>query len=88
MVREFGIALRSRAPLRTTLLVGVPLAAVLLGVAEVHHFIRSTSVADRAYLGLGLGALLITLMAVGYVFLLAARGPSEPATEFWPARLK
>jgi hypothetical protein len=34
-------------------------------------------------LGLGLAALLITLTALGYVFLLAARGPALPATEFW-----
>ena len=38
VVREFVTALRSRPPLRTTLLTGVPLAAVVTGLAEVHHF--------------------------------------------------
>lgn len=83
VVREFAVALRSRPPLRTTLLTGVPLAAVVLGLAEVHHFIRGGSPTDRAYLGLGLGALLITLMAIGYVFLLAAREPALRPAELW-----
>jgi hypothetical protein len=83
VVREFAIALRSRPPLRTTLLIGMPLAAVLTGVAEVHHFARGTHLADRAYLGLGLGALLITLMAIGYVFLLTAREPGWRPAELW-----
>ena len=47
MVREFASALRSRPPLRTTLLAGVPLAAVVTGLAEVHHFIRGGSLTDR-----------------------------------------
>jgi hypothetical protein len=83
VVREFVIALRSTPPLRTTLLTGVPLAAVGIGLAEVHHFIRGGSLMDRAYLGLGLGALLITLMAIGYVFLLAAHEPARPPAELW-----
>ena len=83
VVREFATALRSRPPLRTTLLTGVPLAAVVTGLAEVHHFIRGGSLTDRVYLGLGLGALLITLMAIGYVFLLAAREPALPPAELW-----
>jgi hypothetical protein len=85
VVREFIIALRTRPPLRTTLLIGVPLAAVVTGVAEVHHFIRSDSLTDRVYLGLGLGALLITLAAIGYVLLLTARGPALSPAELSPA---
>ncbi len=83
VVREFLTALRTRAPLRTTLLVGVPLAAVVTGVAEVHYFSRGTSLTDRMYLSLGVGALLITLMAVGYLFLLAAREPSWSPADLW-----
>jgi hypothetical protein len=83
VVREFAIALRSRPPLRTTLLAGVPLAGVVIGLTEVHHFVRGGSLGDRAYLGLGLGALVITLLALGYVFLLAAREPALPPTELW-----
>jgi hypothetical protein len=87
VVREFIIALRTRPPLRTTLLIGVPLAAVVTGVAEMHHFIRSDSLTDRVYLGLGLGALLITLAAIGYVLLLTARGPALSPAEPSPAEL-
>jgi hypothetical protein len=85
VVAEFIGALRSRPPLRTTVLVGVPLAAAAVGVAEVHHFIRSGSVTDRFYLGLGCGALLITLMALGYVFLLTAGEPDWSPADLWTA---
>jgi hypothetical protein len=87
VVREFVIALRSRSPLRTTILVGVPLVAAATGVAEVHHFIRGGSLTDRVYLGLGFGALLITLTAIGYVVLLTARGPALSPAELSPAEL-
>jgi hypothetical protein len=83
VVAEFVGALRSGTPLRTTVLVGVPLAAAAVGVAEVHHFIRGGSLTDRVYLGLGFGALLITLMAMGYVFLLAAREPGWSPADLW-----
>jgi hypothetical protein len=82
VVREFFTALRSRPPLRTTVLVGIPLAATVVGVAEVHYFLRGGLV-SRVGFGLGLAALLITLTALGYVFLLTARCPSVPATELW-----
>ena len=83
VVAEFVGALRSRPPLRTTVLTGVPLAAAAVGVAEVHHFIRGGSLTDRVYLGLGFGALLITLMALGYVFLLTAREPGWSPADLW-----
>jgi hypothetical protein len=88
VLREFCTALRSRPPLRTTIFVGVPLAATALGVVEIRYFLRSYvrhsgDLVAHVGLGLGFAALLITLTALGYVFLLAARGPSLPATEFW-----
>jgi hypothetical protein len=83
VIREFCAALRSRPPLRTTVLIGVPLAAVAVGVAEVRYFLPRGTLVARAGFGLGLAALLITAMALGYVFLLAARHPSAPATELW-----
>jgi hypothetical protein len=83
VIREFCAALRSTPPLRTTALIGVPLAATAVGVAEVRYFLPGGTLVARAGLGLGLAALLITLMALGYVFLLAARHPSVPATELW-----
>jgi hypothetical protein len=92
VVREFILALRSRPPLRTTALVGVPLAAIVIGVLEIRHFAGHTDPVSRIGLGLGLVALLITLTAVGYVFLLAAdagqagstqTGAGLPAAELW-----
>jgi hypothetical protein len=87
VLREFCTALRSRPPLRTTVLVGVPLAATALGMVEIRYFLRRSlrggDLVAHVGLGLGLAALLITLTALGYVFLLAARGPALPATEFW-----
>jgi hypothetical protein len=83
VVREFWIALRTRPPLRTTVALGVPFAAVGLGLAEVRYFARGTSVAAHASLGLGMGALLITLTALGYLFLLEARRPELAPAELW-----
>lgn len=83
VVREFISALRSRPPLRTTVVAGVPLAAVAVGVVEFRHFARGASLPDRAFLGFAAAALLITLTALGYVFLLAARDPDAPAADLW-----
>jgi len=87
VLREFCTALRSRPPLRTTVLVGIPLAAAALGMVEIRYFVRGSlrggDLVAHVGLGLGLAALLITLTALGYVFLLAARGPALPPAEFW-----
>jgi hypothetical protein len=83
VVREFIIALRSGSPRRITIGTGVPLAAAAIGVAEVHHFVQGGAMTDRVLLGLGIGALLITLTAIGYVVLLTARGPALSPAELW-----
>jgi hypothetical protein len=83
VIREFISALRSRPFTRTTAVAGVPLAAVAVGVAEAHHFARGASLPDRVGLGFVAVALLITLTALGYVFLLAARDPAAPAADLW-----
>jgi hypothetical protein len=83
VVREFLITLRSSRPGRTTAAVGVPIAAIGVGVAEAQYFLRGGGLVSGAGLGLGLAALLITLTALGYVFLLAARHPGLPAAELW-----
>jgi hypothetical protein len=83
VIREFLTALRARSPLRTTLLVGVPLAVTAVGVEEVHYFLRGGDVVARVCFGLGLAGLFVALTALGYVFVLVARGPSVPATELW-----
>jgi hypothetical protein len=83
VVSEFITALRSKPPLRTTVATGIPLAATVLSVIEVRHFLRGGGIADRVGLGLGLAALLIALTALGYVFALAARHPEAAATELW-----
>jgi hypothetical protein len=88
VVREFLITLRSSPPGRTTAAVGVPIAAIGVGVAEARYFLgphhlHGGGLVSRAGLGLGLAALLITLTALGYVFLLAASHPGLPAAELW-----
>jgi len=78
---------------RQSVLVGVPLAAAVLGVIEVRHFAAGAGAGNRIALGLGTVALLVTASALGYVFLLAARRspdgtqPAAPA-EFWTACLR
>jgi hypothetical protein len=83
VVREFVLTLRSRNPFGVTLTTGVPLAAVALGVAEIHHFAAGASLPSRVGLGLGIGALLVTLAALGYVFQLAGDHPALPPVEAW-----
>jgi hypothetical protein len=83
VIREFVGALRSRPFARATAATGIPLAAVAVGVAEVHHFARGASLPDRAGLGFVAAALLITATALGYVFLLSARDPATPAADLW-----
>jgi len=76
VVREFLAAFRAQWATRTAL-VGVPLAAAALGVIEVRHFVVGAGAANRLALGFGSVALLVTASALGYVFLLAARGPAS-----------
>jgi hypothetical protein len=83
VVREFLLTLRGANPLAATLSTGVPLAAAALGVAEIHHFAASSTLPGRVWLGLGIGALLVTLTALGYVFQLAADHPAMPPVEVW-----
>jgi hypothetical protein len=83
VVREFLTGFRAQLATRTVL-VGVPLAAAVLGVLEMRHFAAGAGAASRLALGFGTVALLVTASALGYVFLLAARGPSgSTAAEFW-----
>jgi hypothetical protein len=77
VVREFLIGFRAQWA-RQTVLVGVPLAAAVLGVIEVRHFAVGGGADSRIALGFGTVALLVTLSALGYVFLLAARGMEGP----------
>jgi hypothetical protein len=77
VMREFLVGFRARWA-RQTVLVGVPLAAAVLGVIEVRHFAAGAGAANRLALGFGTVALLVTASALGYVFLLAARGREEP----------
>jgi hypothetical protein len=84
VVRSFFLALRARPFGRTTLLVGGPLAAVAVGVVEIHHFLDDAGLVSRIAMGSGAVALLVTLVSLGYVFQLAARGVEDsPAADFW-----
>ena len=89
VVREFLTGFRAQWA-RQTVLVGVPLAAAVLGVIEVRHFAAGGGADGRIVLGFGTVALLVTVSALGYVFLLVARGVEGPAgaggstaAEFW-----
>jgi hypothetical protein len=73
VIREFFLALRAGTLVRTTVILGVPLAAIGLGLAEAHHFARGSSPADRMSLGVCLAALLVALTAAGYVIELGGR---------------
>jgi hypothetical protein len=88
VLREFFVALRSSAPLRTTLVVGVPIVAVAVGVEEVRYFATGGRVMARICFGLGVSALVITVTALGYVFILAVRAPTATAAEIWSAAIR
>src|SRR5581483_512010 len=79
VVREFLLALRTGRWTRTTTTLGVPLAAVALGLVEARHFARAAGPSGRVGLGLCLAALLITLSALGYLIQLASEA-SRPST--------
>jgi hypothetical protein len=84
VVREFLVTLRSRGVFRAWVVVGVPLAAIAVGVEEVHYFfLNDRSMLTHICLGLGLSALLVTVTGFGYVVLLAGRYPLSSVTELW-----
>ncbi len=83
VIRQFIAEFRDRWSVRTTLGAGVPMLAAVLGLAEIHHFAREATLAGRAGLALGGGALLITLAALSYVFQLAADEPGMPPVDLW-----
>ena len=83
VVRQFIAEFRARWSARVTLGAGVPLAAVVLGAAEIRFFAREATLAGRVGLGLGAAALLITLATLGYMFQLAADQPGQSPVELW-----
>lgn len=79
VVREFLLALRVGPRARTTVVLGVPLAAVGLGLVEAHHFFgRAAWPFGAVGLGLCLAALLITLTALGYLIELTSGEATSP----------
>jgi hypothetical protein len=83
VVRQFITEFRSRCSVRTLLGAGVPMAAVVLGLAEIRHFAREATPTGRAGLLLGGAALLVTLAALGYLFQLTGDQPGLPPVELW-----
>jgi hypothetical protein len=83
VVREFVVEFRARWSACTMLGIGIPMAAAVLGLAEVRHFAPEATPAGRAGLALGAGALLVTLAGLGYLFQLAADRPGLPAVDLW-----
>jgi hypothetical protein len=84
VVREFVTQLRLLIR-PTAVPVGVPFGAIALGLAEVDYFAHDRTPAAHLALGLGLGALLLTLSAVGYVLVFAQRPEvaTRPAGQLW-----
>lgn len=85
VIRQFAAEFRARWSLRVTLGVGGPLAAVVLGGAEVRHFAGQATATGRAGLCLAAGALLVTVAALGYVFQLSADDPGTGPVALWSA---
>jgi hypothetical protein len=83
VVRQFLIEFRCRWSVRTVLGTGVPMAAAVLGLAEIRHFAGETTLSGRAGLTLGCGALFITLAALGYLFQLTADQPGLSPVDLW-----
>jgi hypothetical protein len=83
VVSQFILEFRARWSVRTTAGAGVPLLALVLGVAEIRYFAREATLAGRVGLGLGAGALLVTVAALGYLFQLTADEPGLSPVELW-----
>jgi uncharacterized membrane protein YesL len=83
VVRQFIAEFRARWSAPGTLGAGVPLAAVVLGLAEIRFFAQEATLAGRIGLGLGAAALLVTLAALGYIFQLTADQPGLSPVELW-----
>jgi hypothetical protein len=83
VLRQFVIEFRDRWSVPTMLGTGVPIGAAVLGLAEVRHFAPEATLAGRAGLSLGAGALLITLAGLGYLLQLTADDPSLPPVGLW-----
>jgi uncharacterized membrane protein YesL len=83
VVRQFLIEFRARWSVRTTLGAGIPMAAAVLGLGEIRHFAPETTLTGRAGLGLGVGALFVTLAALGYVFQLIIDEPGMSPVDLW-----
>jgi hypothetical protein len=85
VIRQFLLELRDRWSARTTLGVGAPLLAVVLGVIEVRHFAPEAAPAGRAGLCLAGAALFVTLASLGYLFQLSADDPGLKPVDLWSA---
>jgi len=85
VISQFAAEFRDRWSVRATLGTGVPIAAAVLGLAEVRHFAREATPAGRIGLALGAGALLVTLAALGYLLQLAADEPGLSPVDLWSA---
>jgi hypothetical protein len=83
VVRQFIAEFGNRWSTRTVLGAGVPMAAAVLGLAEIRHFARDATLTGRAGLVLGGVALLITLASLGYLFQLSADQPGLAPVDLW-----
>jgi hypothetical protein len=83
VVRQFVIEFRGRWSARALLGLGVPMAAAVLGLAEIRHFAPEATLTGRAGLVLGSAALFITLACFGFLVQLATDEPGVPPVDLW-----
>lgn len=83
VMSAYWTALTSRSSMRAALVLGVPLAAMFIGLEEVHFFAGRGTVLDQVCLGLGLACLLVVGTGFGYALVLSALAPGYPATDVW-----
>ncbi|MGC8628050.1 MAG: hypothetical protein ACP5VR_10990 [Acidimicrobiales bacterium] len=83
VVREFFAALRSGRAWQTTIRVGAPLAAIGIGVEEVHYFAHGGGPLEWTCLGFGASGLVIALSSLGYVLVLGTQDPDGAASQVW-----
>ncbi len=89
VVREFFAALRRANAVRTTVVIGVPLLGAGLAGEEVRYFTENDRTAmGQVCLGLGIAALIIVVIGLGYTLVLEARFPSAAASDVWWASMQ
>ena len=87
MVKEFLRTLRAEPKCRPTVIVGLPLAAVVLAIVEIRFSAHAGGASGAICAGLGVAGLVLTLAGLGYLLMLGVRYPGLTPTNAWYAGL-